>query len=496
MAIFGAIGGIGRTIGPVIGGFLSSPAEKYPHVFAHTIFETYPYSLACLVVAVNCLIVFVLAYCFIGETLPSAMSSSATNSLTSTTSSSSAGPNYALLRTYEDLDHSNSPSSTSPIHAPPSPSAQVAIELPTIRRSTSDRKGSIELEEESKESQRLLEKSAGSIPSSSSSTSSPQNVSSDEGRIENIGQEQQRKKVMFSGIVEVSVIGSNTRAYSGLKNVSPYDEPTLSPLPPALSPDSMENGGRPYVHRLVQYSTGSDEMLHNNNTSILATIRSILHQQEVVLSTSLYGLTALAVMIYNEVFPLWVVLTPNQGGFQLNSDGIGIIIMVCGVLSILLQATVYPALAEALGVLNMFKLSAIFMIIVAIITPAISLFNVWHTSWVIWVALTFIQLSQTVSSNWAYISIFVLINNSSYRQQRATVNGLGQTFASLGRLCGPFLGATLFAWSESNGLYWPLNFYLVFYAVAFVCFVDLYVGYQLPYTIERRKREPRIVSDS
>jgi hypothetical protein len=34
---------------PAIGGFLSQPAEKYPHIFGGTFVETYPYILPCLV---------------------------------------------------------------------------------------------------------------------------------------------------------------------------------------------------------------------------------------------------------------------------------------------------------------------------------------------------------------------------------------------------------------------------------------------------------------
>ena len=68
MSVFGVVGGIGRTIGPVIGGFLSTPAAQYP-VFKGTLFDTFPFALPSLTVAVSCIIVFGLAYVELQETL-------------------------------------------------------------------------------------------------------------------------------------------------------------------------------------------------------------------------------------------------------------------------------------------------------------------------------------------------------------------------------------------------------------------------------------------
>jgi MFS family permease len=197
-------------------------------------------------------------------------------------------------------------------------------------------------------------------------------------------------------------------------------------------------------------------------------------------------------MVYNEVFPLWVVTSPSEGGFEFDSQNIGVLITVCGTISIILQTTVYPIFAEKLGVLRMYKIGVGLIIFASCLTPMVSSVNILKSKAAVWIGLGFVQLLLLISSNWAFVSVFVLINNASYSQQRATVNGLGQTFASLGRLIGPYCGANLFAWSEDNGLNWPFNYYLVFYLIAVISLVSLYVAYMLPRTIERRKREPRV----
>ncbi|RYH00723.1 MFS transporter, partial [archaeon] len=319
-----------------------------------------------------------------------------------------------------------------------------------------------------------------------------------------------------SGIVEVSVMGSGVKGYAHLKSV--FDDDT--PLPPTRrtggeeskaedrlgvalgvpSEDSYDHieRGDPLIHApnsppnsihtLLLYSNGADT--HPSAPTLFRTIVYTFGQPDVFITTSLYGIIALAMMVYNEVFPLWVVTPPSKGGFALTSDKIGGVITVCGVGSILLQVLVYPWLAERSGVLMMFKMALVMLMVGSICTPLLSTLNPLQCSTCNYLALVFIQLLMIVSSNWAFVSLFVLISNSSYRSQRATVNSIGQTCASLGRLVGPVLGANVFAWSENNQQGWPLNFYLVFYLVCLCCVWSyVWVG-KLPRSIERRKREP------
>jgi hypothetical protein len=81
MAVFGVIGGVGRTVGPIIGAFFAEPAKTMPRVFRNTVFETYPFALPSVVLAVNCAVVMGMAYVMLQETLvfPDAIDSSDTD---------------------------------------------------------------------------------------------------------------------------------------------------------------------------------------------------------------------------------------------------------------------------------------------------------------------------------------------------------------------------------------------------------------------------------
>eukprot|EP01031_Cornospumella_fuschlensis_P036266 gene36266-43994_t len=474
MATYGAIGNLGRTIGPILGGFLSSPAEKYA-IFQNTIFETYPYALPSVIVSANCVVILVLSYVYLHETLPAKGEGGVL---------AAERGSYVPLRTYEDLDTSTSASSSPAV--PPSPPA-TAIEMSPLHS-----------KEEGVELTRTKDASKGQDGDARSASTSKSG-----------------KRVVFSGIVEVSVMDTGIKGYAHLKSVFHDD----TPLPPSrrvsdveetkatdgfdgglgvpsedsydhvergdsLNPNSPPNS----IHSLLVYSNGADN--HHSAPSVFQTIVYSFSQPDVFITTCLYGIIALAMMVYNEVFPLWVVTPPSEGGFALTSDKIGGVITVCGIGSILLQVFVYPWLAERSGVLKMFKMALVMLMIGSISTPMLSVLIPLHCPTCNYVGLVAIQLLMIVSSNWAFVSLFVLISNAAYRSQRATVNSIGQTCASLGRLVGPVLGANVFAWSENNDQGWPLNFYLVFYLVCLCCVWSfLWVG-KLPRSIERRKREP------
>ena len=68
MGLIGAAFGLGFTIGPFLGGELSSPASRWD-LFADTIFETYPYLLPCLLASVLSIFSLLLAFRYLPESL-------------------------------------------------------------------------------------------------------------------------------------------------------------------------------------------------------------------------------------------------------------------------------------------------------------------------------------------------------------------------------------------------------------------------------------------
>lgn len=65
---YGVVGGIGRTLGPVIGGYLAEPSKLFPDLFPPESFVgSHPFVLPCLFVLSYALLVLVLAYFVLPE---------------------------------------------------------------------------------------------------------------------------------------------------------------------------------------------------------------------------------------------------------------------------------------------------------------------------------------------------------------------------------------------------------------------------------------------
>ncbi len=389
----------------------------------------------------NCLLVLVIAYFELHETLPSRV---ADNRLLS--AASSTGPRYVELNTSEEPESSS---------------------------------GDGDLEE----GVQLVELSEANSNSGGSGSSF--------GR--------PRRQVSFSNLVTVRVIGSSNTACSPLKQVRKDETPlkavSYSPLhdrhSAASAEEETEEGAETWDQQ--RFSNGSEfnESLVRSNASFLSNVRYLLSQKEVLSTTLLYGANALSLIAMTEIFPLWVVTTPASGGFGYSSATIGVSTMICGVVAIFTQVSLYPLLVEWWGVLRVYRLGTTMFAAGCFLMPMVSLTSKLGSSLLTWALVVLASAAVNISSSWVLICVFVLINNSCYSHQRATVNGIGQTFASLGRISGPYLGAIAFAWSETNGLRWPLNYYFVWYLLAALATLNHFAAYLLPKSIQRRKREPR-----
>ncbi|KZP16700.1 MFS general substrate transporter [Athelia psychrophila] len=70
MALMPVVWSTGATVGPILGGWLSNPYERFPSTFGRFEFwKTYPYALPCFVVAGYCISSFLLAFFFLDETV-------------------------------------------------------------------------------------------------------------------------------------------------------------------------------------------------------------------------------------------------------------------------------------------------------------------------------------------------------------------------------------------------------------------------------------------
>lgn len=67
-SLFGLCNSVGYVVGPLIGGFLARPAEKFPAVGSIKTFVNYPFLLPCLVSSLYSIMVFMISWAALDET--------------------------------------------------------------------------------------------------------------------------------------------------------------------------------------------------------------------------------------------------------------------------------------------------------------------------------------------------------------------------------------------------------------------------------------------
>lgn len=452
MALFGIIGGIGRTVGPVVGGFLSEPAKRYSSLRG-TLFEEYPFSLPSIVIVAMCALVFFTAYFELPETL------------------------HTLQR--KTVKHHNQKREYQPLDAT---DLETSIDIETSIHDLDDKQHGMELQP--------IESEEAIVPSGSrwspytkvsqvdavaiSPLTNTLLTSASSTSLDNYPRKGKRR-VSFNSTVEIKVMDTSDIAKYPLKQISEDD------CPIDFTPDRSS----------VRYSNGSELVDGIEHDPFYVTVVKLLRVRPIFLSTVLYGLVSFIQVILFEVFPLWLVIKPKEGGFGFTSHEIGLAIMICGPITIFFQLVVYPYLTHQNGVLKTFRIGVIIFAVAAGLIPVVTMRRDPHINIVQWIYMVLMFTAMNIGAQFALISVFVMINNACYSHQRGTVNGIGQTFASTGRLLGPYVGASIFAWSANNGHGWPIDYSLVWNLIGLMAIYISCLSCKLPKKIQRRKREPK-----
>ena len=588
MAIFGVIGGLGRIVGPMLGGFLSSPADHYT-VFENTPFESYPFSLPSVLLVSIAVMTLVLVCVTLPETWnpTDAVSYIQLGSVGEEDGSGDEGGGTAMdvsehspgpvphdaqrntIDTPHDMcsDGDTTTSSRSGYRTKgvsrgatwdemgggveltgPAPSPLLSRITPRARdRDHTHKRRGDALDGDMDLTCGLLtaedKEDGGDYRNASAPAASPggpseprtflggentPDMNGDNLEACSTKKKKRKKSVSFNGAVQIKIMNSDDIGYGHLKKVAPDDHPVYSGGSNGVScvdlgdeVDDIETitlmdsgGGRSAedwprglegnelsedVYRTggVRYSNGSElvggeEDMRVKYSSLWENLKNLRSQKMVTISTTLYGLLSLMHVIMVEVFPLWLVVPVRQGGFGFNSYAIGTALTVAGPVALFSQLVVYPQLIERYGSVKVFRNGVGAYGLCCFVMPVLALVRLSDLHGLV---ATFVVTLYAIASSvigWSFVSIFVLINNSCYSHQRGTVNGIGQTFASAGRLIGPVAGGSLFAWTESNKLMWPLNYALVWIVVSVLAVYIYRLSFRLPKKILKKRREPRV----
>lgn len=175
------------------------------------------------------------------------------------------------------------------------------------------------------------------------------------------------------------------------------------------------------------------------------------------------------------VLSLFLINPIEKGGFDFDQTDIGWLFAGIGpiqiifnhILSLRMVASftsplLYPLITRLYTYRGIYFASGLIYSVFLLLYPLISLSNQCNLS-VTWFIILVSTVSCILIRLFNFTSVNVLINNSTYADYRGRVNGLGQVMAAIGRMIGPSLGSTLFAWSVSKDRPFPFNVGLTYY---------------------------------
>ncbi|TPX37689.1 hypothetical protein SmJEL517_g00556 [Synchytrium microbalum] len=180
-----------------------------------------------------------------------------------------------------------------------------------------------------------------------------------------------------------------------------------------------------------------------------------------------YSMLSFQNIMLDEVFSLWTVTPPRDGGLGFTSTDIGFSLSIMGVVTLICQLGLYPSLSRRFGAATLYRIAMPCYIFVFLAYPLVSTYvstgEGGSRDGFVWPVLLLVMTCRTFLNVCAFTSIMIMINNAAPLGKLGIVNGISQTSAAFVRSVGPCLGGSLWAWSLTNSQAFPLNHWFVFF---------------------------------
>ena len=180
---------------------------------------------------------------------------------------------------------------------------------------------------------------------------------------------------------------------------------------------------------------------------------------DVRMAIGLYCLGALAAISFDEGMPMWATSPREAHGLGLKAHDVGTIQGAGGVVTCL-TPLVLPALQRRLGgAVRAARFGALLAAPATLLFPATR----WLASRRAVIALgAALLVPREIGKSCLFIAAFQLISAAAPTQHVGAVNGAGMSAAALCRAAGPSAAGAIIAWSLTNGLSFPLNYWCSF----------------------------------
>jgi MFS family permease len=215
-----------------------------------------------------------------------------------------------------------------------------------------------------------------------------------------------------------------------------------------------------------------------------AAAEPVFFTRQVSVSLACYCVLALTVVCLDEVFPMWAMLQPKDGGIGFTSSDIGYSWVPIGVVLMLFQLFIYHRLATRFGALMLFRAGMAVLCVIMALYPTLNMLA-FVSRVALWLGVIPLVAARGLGATLSFTSANILLNASTDEVFLGRLNGSASAIGGLARALAPFVGGNLLAWSVNNGLGFPLNHYLVFLLLSIVAAGNVGLTYALPKSFQR-----------
>ncbi|KAJ1978551.1 hypothetical protein H4R35_001860 [Dimargaris xerosporica] len=221
-----------------------------------------------------------------------------------------------------------------------------------------------------------------------------------------------------------------------------------------------------------------------------------------------YAFLSLVTVMLDEIYPVWAATAPQLGGLGFTTRLIGLALTSSSIVLVYLQLVVYPRWQRKWGPLGCFRRGMLLISVASFTLPFLNMaarpwadslaipslptsfggtitfaLSPWThvssaspplagtTPWVSWGIVVATLLVRFCGGVMSFTSSNILIINSvASHSSLGTVNGFNQTLGALARAIGPLLAGSIWSWSLTQHLPFPLDFHLIFNLIALISF--------------------------
>ncbi|CAG9312749.1 unnamed protein product [Blepharisma stoltei] len=215
--------------------------------------------------------------------------------------------------------------------------------------------------------------------------------------------------------------------------------------------------------------------------------RQLLKNSNFLVITSIYAISGLSFLSFQEVFPLWCRALMKNGGLGWESEGdIGIIQSLGGGFVIIFQLFLVWKIVNKLGILMVLRLFWGICVLDFICIP-----NTYKLQdEMLWIVLVPLYVIFAIIQTSALTVMTIGINNSVELSVIGIANGIAQSAVSFSRFIGPLLAGCIFGWSLNNELGYPFNSHLIFNLISLLGLLCIFLSIFLDESINKRQKSP------